>query len=634
LTLIVLAMFGAPMRKPIWEFARARAAGDAADEGVSLYHLTLHGMVHPMTFFAFFNAIAAVGLALLGHPLTGLAAFAGFCAIDRINQHFIRRWLKKAATTDENKGFQSLAILSGLRVAGYLVPTTIVALSGRPGDILFFALQACTLLAVAISTGSLARRVFWGFATPVLLAIAGLSAALLSPIAAAAVILNLAILTVLVALMVESTYRTIGVLHDAFNENVSMVDDLRIARDQALVERTAADDAREAARQAGRAKANFLATMSHEIRTPMNGVLGMAQLMQRDETNPVQKARLDVLIDSGDYLLSILNDILDVSKIDAGRLDILPAAEDMRLFLDRLIGFWGPRADEKGVELLLEMAESLPAFALIDALRLRQVLFNLVGNALKFTEHGAVTIAADAMANGEGAVLLHIAVRDTGMGISAENLPQLFTRFTQGDESEVRKFGGTGLGLSIAKQLVELMGGRIWAESELGEGSVFHIKLPLALADGPAASKPAALRPETRPLDGLQVLAVDDNAVNLMVLDQLLSSFGFRVTKAASGAEALAAMADRAFDLVLLDIQMPGMTGVEVLQTLRAAEGPNREVPVIALTADVTSGGRRRYLELGFTEHSAKPIQIQDLMDSISQAMAAPPAQRQAVVAA
>jgi CheY-like chemotaxis protein len=366
----------------------------------------------------------------------------------------------------------------------------------------------------------------------------------------------------------------------------------------------------------------------------MNGVLGMAQLLQRDETDPAQKARLEVLIDSGEYLLSILNDILDVSKIDAGRLDILPAAEDLRVFLDRLVGFWGPRADEKGVKLVLEMAESVPAFALIDALRLRQVLFNLVGNALKFTEHGSVTVAADAMPNGEGAVLLHVAVRDTGMGISAENLPQLFTRFTQGDETEIRKFGGTGLGLSIAKQLIELMGGRIWAESEVGQGSVFHIKLPLALADGPALSKPAAPREAARSLDGLRVLAVDDNGVNLMVLDQLLSSFGFQVAKAAGGAEALAAMDERAFDLVLLDIQMPGMTGVEVLQTLRAADGPNREVPVIALTADVTSGGRRRYLDLGFTEHSAKPIQIQDLMDSITQAMAAPPARRQAVAAA
>jgi hypothetical protein len=370
--------------------------------------------------------------------------------------------------------------------------------------------------------------------------------------------------------------------------------------------------------------------MSHEIRTPMNGVLGMAQLLQRDETDPAQKERLAVLIDSGEYLLAILNDILDVSKIDAGRLDILPAAEDMRLFLERLVGFWGPRADEKGVALELSIAEGVPPFALVDALRLRQVLFNLVGNALKFTDQGSVSVIADAMPNGEGAVLLHVAVKDTGIGIAEQHLPQLFTRFSQGDESEMRKFGGTGLGLSIARQLTELMGGKVWAESTPGQGSTFHIKLPLAVANGPALARPVAQDGAGPTIGGLQILAVDDNAVNLLVLDQLLTSFGHEVAKASSGAEALEQMAARPFDLVLLDIQMPGMSGVEVLQQLRAEDGPNRDAPVVALTADVTSGGRERYLGLGFTEHSSKPIQIQDLMEAVARAMAAPAKKRQA----
>jgi len=290
------------------------------------------------------------------------------------------------------------------------------------------------------------------------------------------------------------------------------------------------------------------------------------------------------------------------------------------------------------VDLILDIKPSTPAFVLTDALRLRQVLFNLVGNALKFTDHGSVAVVAEAQPNGEGAALLHVAVRDTGMGIAPEHLPQLFTRFSQGDETEVRRFGGTGLGLAIAKQLVELMGGKIWVESTPGHGSTFHIRLPLALADGPAQAMPKAGTDEAAdmaaPPVGLSILAVDDNAVNLMVLDQLLSSFGHSVAKASSGAEALAITAERTFDLILLDIQMPGMTGVEVLQTLRATEGPNRDAPVVALTADVTSGGRRRYLELGFTEHSPKPIQIQDLMESISRAVAAAPARAEAAQAA
>ena len=622
------------MRRPTWEFARVRATREAGGRGLSLLHLTLHGMVHPIAFFVAFNAVAWAGLTLLGHPWAAAGAFVGFCAIDGANQYLIRRWLAEAnasasagvqpSDADERRGFRRIAVLSAARFTGYLAPTLALALRGGLPEIIFFVLQACTLATVAISTGALSRQMFWGFASPVFIALAILTARLFGPTVATAELLSLVSLVALMAMMVEGTNRTITVMHLAFNANVRMIPELEAARDQALAQQTAADEAREEARQAGRAKANFLATMSHEIRTPMNGVLGMAQLLQRDEADPKQKERLSVLIDSGEYLLSILNDVLDVSKIDAGRLDIAPAAEDLHQFLGRLVSFWGAQADEKGLALILDMADSVPPFAMIDALRLRQVLFNLVGNALKFTEAGSVTIAARATPNGEGAVLLQISVSDTGIGIAPQTLPHLFNRFSQADDSEVRRFGGTGLGLAIAKQLIELMGGRIWAESVLGAGSTFHIKLPLALAK-PSAVAPAAepTRAPASPPNGLSILAVDDNAVNLLVLDQLLSSMGHKIAKAAGGREALEAMSREAFDLVLLDIQMPEMTGIEVLQRLRAAPGPNRHAPVVALTADVTSGGRGRYLELGFTEHASKPIQIADLMQAISRAMAA-----------
>jgi signal transduction histidine kinase/CheY-like chemotaxis protein len=606
------------------------AAAQAAQAPVSIFELTLNGLRPSLAVQACFNALAAVSLTLLGHPVLAAATFATYCGIDFVHNRIVRRWLARLGQIEDRKGFSWLALLCAARFTIYLAPTLAAALIGGAGELALLGVQGATLLGLGLQTGSMSRRVFWAFVTPVLGAFALDAVVKLGPTAAGAVLISLAGLAAILAVLLEGTYRTVCVLHGAYNQNVAMIPQLEAARDQAVAERAAADDAREEARQASRAKANFLATMSHEIRTPMNGVLGMAQLLQRDEADPAQKERLAVLIDSGEYLLSILNDILDVSKIDAGRLDIVPAAEDMALFLERLVGFWGPRADEKGVSLVLDVKPEVPAFVLVDALRLRQVLFNLVGNALKFTDEGSVTVVAEAVPNGEGAVLLHLAVRDTGIGISAENLPQLFTRFTQGDESEVRKFGGTGLGLAIAKQLVELMAGKIWAESEIGKGSTFHLKLPLALAHGPATPKAANTTDDSEPVSSLQVLAVDDNAINLMVLDQLLSSFGHTIVKAASGAEALAMLAERPFDLVLLDIQMPGMTGIEVLQRLRAVEGPNRAAPVVALTADVTSGGRRRYLELGFTEHSPKPLQIADLMESIARAVAAGPTRRAA----
>src|SRR6185312_1010441 len=354
--------------------------GESVDEtpklGSTTYQMTLAGLVLPLKWHVVANAVGAACLAMIGHPAVALAALAGWSAMVVAHDRLLKGLIEASGGVESAAGFRRLAFLCAGRVGVYLAPGAFVALGGHAAALLFFGLQAATMLAVGLSAGVLSRWVFWSFAGPVLAALGGLAVALLPPPACAGVLLTLATLALLLAIMTETSRRVIGAWRHAFLDNLALIPDLKAARDQAVAERAAADEAREDARQAGRAKSNFLATMSHEIRTPMNGVLGMAQLLQRDETDPAQKARLDVLIDSGDYLLSILNDILDVSKIDAGRLDIVPAPEDLPQFLDRLIGFWGPRADEKGVTLALETRTGLPRFALFDALRLRQVLFN------------------------------------------------------------------------------------------------------------------------------------------------------------------------------------------------------------------------------------------------------------------
>ncbi|HEY8616761.1 ATP-binding protein [Phenylobacterium sp.] len=586
------------------------AGGDSHSVAPNGYQLTLAGLVLPVWAHYAFNALSAGAMWALGHPGAAGVMFLSACAFDTGLQAVLRWWIAEAPRTPEAVGFRRIGALSALRVAVYMAPVYAVARTGGDAELLFFGLQFCAMAAIAISAGALSRLMFWSFAAPALAAASGLVLGHLSGWPAAGVLASLASLAVMMMLISLGTSRAIRAWHAAFTTNIAMMNDLAAARDEA--------------RRAQRAASAFLATMSHEIRTPMNGVLGMAQLLKRDETDPRQAQRIDTLIDSGKYLMGILNDVLDISKIDAGHMEIVHGVEDLQLFLDRLVGFWGGRAQEKGVRLGLQVQEGLPEFVQMDALRLRQVLFNLMGNALKFTERGSVDVLVSAESCGPGSVRLRIAVRDTGSGIPQDKLATLFDRFTQADASEARRFGGTGLGLAIARQLTELMGGRISVESRLGKGSTFIVELPIEIAARPRQPEHDAEAPA--PSDALSVLAVDDNPVNLQVIGQLLGSFGHDVVRAASGREALDLMAHQAFDLVLMDIQMPGMTGIETLQELRAQDGPNRHAPVIALTADVTSGGRQRYLDLGFTDHASKPIQVEELLEVVVRALSGPAA--------
>lgn len=595
------------------------APGVAVDVNLTAYQLALHAYRLPLRVHLIANALSALGMLLLGHPILAACLLVGATVFDAAQQYLLGRWLAVSQGADEVRGLRRLAALSLGRTLAYTLPTFIMAVVGRGlPELLFFGIQLATLLSVAGGSAAFSRTIFWAFAAPMGLEVAVLAFLLLPPWQAAAMIPPLLVLLAVVVASSTGAATTISNWHRAFV--------------QTTAERAAADAAREAAAEASRARTAFLATMSHEIRTPMNGVLGMAQLMRRDETNPVQAQRLGVLIDSGEHLMAILNDVLDVARIDAGKLEIVPAPANLRALLEGLIAFWTPRAEERSLKLALRMTAQVPDRVMVDQVRLRQVLFNLVGNALKFTETGSVDVIAHGIARDDGAVLLRISVRDTGPGIAPEHLPILFDRFSQAEAADVRRFGGAGLGLAIVRQLVGLMDGRVWVDSELGAGSTFHIEVPLPIAAPAAAPQVTPVHAAPSAPAQLRVLAVDDNAVNLMVLEQLLTSLDMHVARAASGPEALEILAEAAFDLVLTDIQMPGMTGLDVLQHLRATPGPNRNAPVIALTADVTSGGRERYLAQGFTDHSSKPIELPALLEAIDRALCAAPAPVAALV--
>jgi PAS domain S-box-containing protein len=389
--------------------------------------------------------------------------------------------------------------------------------------------------------------------------------------------------------------------------------------EQALVE------AKEAAEAATRAKSAFLATMSHEIRTPLNGVLGMAQAMSVGELAGDQRERLDVIRQSGETLLAVLNDVLDLSKIEAGRLELEEAEFDIGAVAHGAHAAFGAVAAAKGVAFELRVSRAAAGSYLGDAIRVRQVLSNLISNALKFTESGRVAVSV-----GRRKGALTLTVSDTGIGMSAEQQARLFQAFGQADASTTRRFGGTGLGLAICRELVELMGGTIAAESAEGAGSRFVATLPLPRAERPArqappsrerlAGKPA---PETVAAAPLRVLAAEDNPVNQLVLKALLSQAGIEPMVVADGVDAVAAWESGDWDVILMDVQMPRMDGPTATRFIRereAAQGRPR-TPIVALTANAMTHQVNDYLAAGMDGFVAKPIEVVRLFEALEAAV-------------
>jgi two-component system, sensor histidine kinase len=418
----------------------------------------------------------------------------------------------------------------------------------------------------------------------------------------------------------------IGELITGFNRMLSEVHrrDTELRSHQDSLERTVRERtsdlvvARDKAMEASRAKSEFLANMSHEIRTPMNGVLGMMEIINDTPLSGEQQEMLGIMRSSAESLLHVLNDILDFSKVEARQMSLESVPFSPRQCVESVAGLVSAQAANKGIDLTVLVAHGVPGQVVGDPVRVRQVLLNLVGNAIKFTTHGHVRVTAGIEPGAENPhrVWLRFSVEDSGIGVPPEHQERIFEAFSQADGSTTRRFGGTGLGLAISRSLVELMGGRLWVESQPGQGSTFHFTASFGVTVPARVAPVAEARPSTTPGGaagppggGRHILLAEDNPTNQLVAVGLLKARGHRITVTHNGAEAVEAYKREPFDIVLMDVQMPVMGGFEATAAIRAIErGSGHHTPIIAMTAHAMEGDRERCLAAGMDGYLSKPI--------------------------